>query len=62
MGEPIRINFGKEPYRPLDAAKFYMNSDKAKKLLGWQATTDLETALRKTVRWYQENRLPVSKK
>ncbi len=62
MGKPIKINFGKEPYRPLDVARFYMNSDKAKKLLGWQAQTALEAALAKTIRWYQENRLPATKK
>ena len=55
MGNPIKIRFGVEPYRPLDKMKFFMNSGKARKLLHWSANTDLTAALRRTVNWYKEN-------
>lgn len=55
MGHPIKVNFGAEPYRPLDEMRFFMNTEKAKKLLHWSAKTDLETALRKTTDWYKDN-------
>jgi nucleoside-diphosphate-sugar epimerase len=55
MGSPIKIHFGAQPYRPLDTMKFYLDSRKAKKLLGWQATTKIKEALKKTIAWYKEN-------
>jgi len=55
MGNPIRINFGVEAYRPFDSESFYMNSDKARRILGWQASSDMKGALAETVRWYREH-------
>lgn len=55
MGNPIKINFGAEEYRPLDGEFFYMNSDKAFNLLHWKASTDITDGIEKTVRWYCEN-------
>ncbi len=53
MGSPIHINFGSEEYRPLDGDVFYMNSDKARDLLRWQASTDIIDAINETVHWYR---------
>lgn len=55
MGNPIRINFGVEEYRPLDGDVFYMNSEKAYKLLQWKASADMIHAIDETVRWYREH-------
>ncbi|HEY5382972.1 MAG TPA: NAD(P)-dependent oxidoreductase [Candidatus Paceibacterota bacterium] len=55
MGSPININFGARPYRPLDSMVFYMNSDKAKRLLDWEPKTSLADGIKKTVAWYQEH-------
>jgi nucleoside-diphosphate-sugar epimerase len=52
MSNPIKINFGAFPYRPLDTMAYYMDSSKAKKILGWNAETKIEVALQKTVDWY----------
>lgn len=54
LGNPITINFGAQPYREHDYMEFYMDSGKAKKLLGWEARTSLEEGLSKTVSWYRE--------
>jgi nucleoside-diphosphate-sugar epimerase len=54
MGNPIKINFGAQPYRQLDSRVFYMNSKKAKKLLGWEPKTDLADGIAKTVAWYRK--------
>ena len=56
MGNPIRINFGAKPYRPLDPMEFYMDSSKARNVLGWEAKTDLKKGIEKTVAWFKENR------
>jgi nucleoside-diphosphate-sugar epimerase len=55
MGHPIDINFGAYPYRPLDTMRYYMDSTKAAKILGWKAKTGMRAALQKTVRWYNLN-------
>lgn len=52
MGNPIRINFGAEPYRPLDPMECFMDTSKAERVLGWSARTPIEIALRQTVNWY----------
>lgn len=52
MGNPIRIHFGAREYRPLDSMEFYMSSEKAKQLLGWEATTSLAESVAQTVDWY----------
>lgn len=54
MGNPIKINFGREGYRPLDGDAC-LNSDKAYEILGWRASTKLEVAIKETVAWYCEH-------
>src|SRR3989344_1884167 len=55
MGNPIRINFGAKPYRPLDPMEFYMDSSKARRVLGWETKTDLKKGIEKTVAWFRDN-------
>ncbi len=55
MGDPIQVNFGAQQYRPLDVMEFYMDSSKAKKVLGWEASTPMEVALQRTIDWYNSN-------
>lgn len=57
MGKPITVHFGARPYRPQDPMEFYLNSDKAERLLGWRAKTDLDSALAKTIEWYKNERI-----
>lgn len=52
---PLQINFGKEPYRPSDPMRFFADSRKAKKLLGWKLRTNFKTALLKTIKWYKDH-------
>ena len=56
MGNPIKIHFGAQPYRPLDPMEFYMDSSKARNVLGWEAKTELKEGIEKTVAWFKENR------
>ncbi|NCA97951.1 MAG: UDP-glucose 4-epimerase GalE [Clostridia bacterium] len=44
-----------DPRRPGDVALCYADPAKASKLLGWQATRDLETMCRDTWRWQSQN-------
>ena len=55
LGAPITIHFGAYPYRPLDTMRFYMDSHKAHRLLGWYARTDLISGMTETVEWYQQH-------
>ena len=41
--------------RPAQVEKHISSTDKAETLLGWRATTDLQTGLEKTIHWYREN-------
>lgn len=43
------------PDRPGQVDKHISSTDKAERLLGWKATTDLETGLERTVAWYDDN-------
>lgn len=61
LGFPITINFGANPYRPLDNPKSYMDSSKAKKILNWRASRKFDIALLKTIKWYDDNRDLISK-
>ena len=44
-----------DPRRPGDVALCYADPAKARELLGWQATRDLETMCRDTWRWQSQN-------
>ena len=55
MGNPIKIHFAADEYRPLDNTKHYLNSDKARQLLGWEACTKIDVGMKKTIDWYQKS-------
>lgn len=41
--------------RPGQVDKHISSTDKAERLLGWKATTDLKTGLERTIAWYRDN-------
>ncbi len=41
--------------RPGQVLKHISSTDKAQKLLGWKAGTDLDTGLERTIAWYRDN-------
>ena len=43
------------PERPAHDWQYPLDSTKIKKEVGWELTSDFETALRETIRWYTEN-------
>jgi nucleoside-diphosphate-sugar epimerase len=43
--------------RPGDVQRHYAGVDKAKRLFGFEATTDIETGLARTVEWFRENEI-----
>lgn len=43
------------PDRPGQVEKHISSTAKARALLGWEARTDLETGLQKTIEWYRDN-------
>ena len=47
------LKWGALPYRPDEIMSLTAQKDKAKRLLGWSATTGLEDGLEETVRWYR---------
>lgn len=52
--DEIEVIIDKDRYRPVDVPKVIANIDKIKKL-GWQPATPLDSALKKTINYYQEN-------
>jgi UDP-glucuronate 4-epimerase len=54
IGKKARIK--KQPRHPADVKRTYADINKAKKLLGWQPKTDLETGMRKFIEWYKNQR------
>lgn len=44
------------PEQPGDVRKTYASIDKAKRLLGWEPTTNLDQGLKKFMSWFKENR------
>ena len=51
-GQP---SYGEMPYRPGENMCLYADIKKAKKLLQWEATYNLEDGLKKTIAWYSRN-------
>ena len=47
--------FGKNRYRDGENMELYANINKAKKVLNWEPSTDLECGINKTIRWVKEN-------
>ena len=45
----------KKYFRPLDVENLWGDSSKARKILGYEPKYDLETGLKETISWFQEN-------
>ena len=57
-GEAL-LRWGAQPYRPDEMKTLTARTEKAKRLLAWEAATSLEDGLRQTVQWY-ESQSPVN--
>ena len=53
MGNPVRAELGKLPYRPGETWEFYCDNTRARQLLGWSPQVALEEGLRRTIAWYR---------
>ncbi|MFC1598174.1 GDP-mannose 4,6-dehydratase [Patescibacteria group bacterium] len=51
-----KANIEEKPEQPGDVKKTFADASQAKKLLGWEPTTDLETGLTKFVKWFKQER------
>jgi nucleoside-diphosphate-sugar epimerase len=56
MGDPVRAEFGKLPYRPGETWQFYCSNERARALLGWSPRVPLDEGLRRTIAWYRDQR------
>jgi len=53
MGNPVRAEFGKLPYRPGETWEFYCDNSRARERLGWSPTVQLEDGLQRTIAWHR---------
>jgi len=53
MNTGIKLNFGSIPTRPGEAEHFYCDNQKARLMLGWTPSVNLEDGLQKTIEWYR---------
>jgi nucleoside-diphosphate-sugar epimerase len=61
MGNRVRAEFGKLPYRPGETWEFYCSNELATTLLKWRATIALEEGLRRTIAWFSGEREGVAR-
>lgn len=54
LGKEAKID--KKPFHKADLKETWADIEKAKRLLGWAPTVSLEEGLRRSVRWYLDNR------
>jgi nucleoside-diphosphate-sugar epimerase len=55
MGNPIKPVFGALPYRENEIFNLRADTKKAKEILGWSYSIELEQGLRETIEWYTNN-------
>lgn len=55
IGTKARPQLGKLKYRSQEIWEFYSSNIKAKRLLAWEAKTDLISGLEQTIAWYRKN-------
>ncbi|HHG75566.1 MAG TPA: SDR family NAD(P)-dependent oxidoreductase [Persephonella sp.] len=54
LGKKAKIEY--KPFHKADMKETWADIEKAEKLLGWKPEIDIDEGLRRTVRWYVENR------
>ena len=59
MGNPVRAEFGRLPYRPGETWEFYCDNTRARELLGWRPTVSLQDGLQRTIAWHRAPRTEV---
>ena len=55
LGSPAILQFGAQEYRSDEHMHFWLDSSKAKKLLGWKSRISLREGILKTCEWYKNN-------
>ena len=53
LGDPVPLRFGATPTRSDEIWKLSGDNDKAKALLNWTPTRDLDDGLRSTIEWFR---------
>jgi len=53
MKSPLKPLPGALDYRPAEVWHFFCDNTKAKKILGWKPSTNLEDGLKNTIKWYR---------
>ena len=53
LGSGVDRRFGALPYRNGEPMRFFSDSTKARRLLGWQTTISLGEGLKRTVAWWR---------
>lgn len=61
VGNSVKIKRGAIPYRHGENMHFWLDSEKANKMLGWSPKVSLQEGLERTVRWYKDNWEEISK-
>ena len=56
MGNPVRAEIGKLPYRPGETWEYYCSNARARELRAWEPRTSLEDGLRRTIAWFRAER------
>lgn len=54
MGNPVRAELGKLPYRPGETWEFYCSNSKARERLGYRSAVPLDEGLQRTIAWYRD--------
>jgi nucleoside-diphosphate-sugar epimerase len=54
IGGRAKLRIGAMPVTAGDIRSLYCRTEKAKRLLGWEARTDLDSGLDRTIAWYRE--------
>jgi UDP-glucose 4-epimerase len=53
MGDPVRLDLGALPDRPIEIWRMYADAGRARELLGWQPRHTLDEGLDATIAWYR---------
>ena len=57
----LLLGFGEVPYRPDQIMHLQADISRLREVSGWSPQVSLDEGLRRTVKWYRENRVEVRK-